>query len=186
MMLVSLTGLAQFGVGDWRLHVPFDGSKVSAVYETRRCVYYLAGNNLFRLDKETNENESLNVMNDLSDMMVSSIYYNSRKDYLVVVYSNSNIDVILSDGSVVNMPEIKDAMYASSKTVNDVNFAAGVMYLATDFGYLVIDDSKFVVKESHVYGEKIVSVAQVGEMLLLSTPEHSLKPHPKRIICRVA
>ena len=171
LMLVSLTGLAQNGVGDWCLHVPFISDKVTTAYETRRCVYYLAGNNLFRLDKETNENESMNVLNDLSDMKVSDIYYNSRKDYLVVVYSNSNLDVILSDGSVVNMPEIKDAMISSSKTINDVTFAAGVIYLATDFGYVVINDSKFVVKESHLYGQKMVSVAQVGDMLLLSAPD---------------
>ena len=172
MMLVSLTGLAQYGVGDWRLHVPFEGNKVSNVYETRRCVYYLAGNSLFRLDKETNENESLSVMNDLSDMMVTSIYYNNRKDYLVVVYSNSNLDVIQSDGSVVNMPEIKDAVFTTSKKINDVTFAAGLIYLATDFGYVVVDDTKFVVKESYLFGDPLVSVAQVGDMLLLSSPDH--------------
>lgn len=171
LMLVSLTGLAQNRVGDWRLHVPFVGDNVKTAYETRRCVYYLAGNNLFRLDKETNENEALNVLNDLSDIKVSNIYYNKRQDYLVVVYSNSNLDVILSDGSVVNMPEIKDATISSSKAINDITFASGVMYLATDFGYVVIDDHRFVVKESHLYGQKMVSVAQVGDVLLLSAPD---------------
>ena len=169
--LISLLAAAQHGVGDWRLHVPFVGSKVKNVVETRRCVYYLAGDNLFRLDKETNENESLSVLNDLSDMTISDIYYNKSKDYLVVVYSNSNIDVIKSNGSVVNMPEIKDAVMTTSKKINDVTFGPGLIYLATDFGYVVIDDSKCVVKESHLYGEPMVSVAQVGDYLLLSTAD---------------
>lgn len=160
---------AQNGVGEWRLHVPFVGKNVTTVAEGNQWVYYLAGGNLFRLDKNTSENESLSVINDLSDMTISQIYYNTDRDYLVVVYSNSNIDVILSDGSVVNMPEIKDAVMTSSKVINDVTFASGKIYVATGFGYVVIDDAKFVVKESHMYGEPVVSVAQVGDMLLMST-----------------
>ena len=162
---------AQNAVGDWRLHVAFQGENVSTVVETNKWVYYLASGYLFRLDKETSENESLSVINYLSDMTISQIYYNNRHDYLVVVYSNSNIDVIRSNGNVVNMPEIKDAVMTSSKAINDVTFGSGVIYLATDFGYVVIDDNRFVVKESHVYGVPMTSVAQVGPMLLMSADD---------------
>ena len=169
LLMLGQSMLAQNAVGDWQLHVPFVGSNVTTVVESNQWIYYLVGSNLFRLDKQTSENESLSVINDLSDMTISQIYYNVDRDYLVVIYENSNIDVILSDGSVVNMPEIKDAVMTSSKTINDVTFADGLMYLAADFGYVVIDDYRFVVKESHMYGVPVKSVAQVGPKLLLST-----------------
>ena len=105
-------------------------------------------------------------------MSISQVYYNSDRDYLVVIYNNSNIDIILSDGSVVNMPEVKDAIMTQSKTINDVTFADGLIYLATDFGYVVIDDNKFVVKESHIYGKALTSIAKVGEWLLLTTVDN--------------
>jgi len=168
-LVVSMSAVGQNAVGDWNIHASFDGSRVSNVVETHHWVYYLSTSNLFRLDKETQENESLSIVNDLSDMGISQIYYNSDRDYLVVVYSNSNIDIITSNGTVVNMSEVKDAMMTSSKTINDVTFGGGVIYLATDFGYMVIDENKFVVKESHLYGEPLTSVAQVGDMLLLSS-----------------
>ena len=123
--LLPLT--AQNAVGDWRIHTSFVGSQVSTVAETNGWVYYLSSGNLFRLDKETSENESLNIVNDLSDSGIKQIYYNSDRDYLVVIYDNANIDIIQSDGSVVNMPEIKDAVMTSSKGINDVTFASGVM-----------------------------------------------------------
>ncbi len=172
VMMALCTG-AQNAVGDWLIHTAYIGDKVSTVAEGNRWVYYLSGGDLFRLDKETQENEALSRVNDLTDMSISQIYYNSDKDYLVVVYANSNIDVILSDGKVVNMPEIKNAVMTYSKAINDVTFATGVIYLATDFGYVVIDDKKFVVKESHNYGERLTTVAQVADMLLLSTPTAS-------------
>jgi len=170
-VLTVLCAMSQNAVGDWRIHTSFVGDNVTTVADTEQWVYFLAGGNLFRLDKETQENESLSIINELSDMTIDKVYYNSDKDYVVVVYSNANIDIICSDGAVVNMPEIKDAVMTSSKTVNDVTFADGVMYLATDFGYVVIDDRKFVVKESHQYGEPLTSVARMGDLLLLSTAD---------------
>ena len=170
VMMAVAQATGQNAVGDWRIHTSYVGNNVTAVADTREWVYYLAGGNLFRLDKETAENEALSIMNDLSDMLISQLYYNTGRNYVVVVYSNANIDVIQADGSVVNMPEIKDAVMTSGKTINDVTFADGVMYVATDFGYVVIDDHKFVVKESHIYREKLTSVARVGDKLLISTP----------------
>ena len=190
MMQAFGPAMAQNAVGDWMIHTSFVGTEVISVAESNRWVYYLTGGtprivkdetgthsvkvedgDLFRLDKQTEENEALSLVNDLSDRIIKQIYYNSDKDYLVAVYSNSNIDIILSDGSVVNMPEIKDAVMTSSKSINDVTFSDGLMYLATDFGYVVIDDKKFVVKESHLYGKSIISAARVGDKLLLSTAD---------------
>ena len=163
---------AQNAVGSWRFHSSFVGNQVTAVADGNQWVYYLSSSgNLFRLDKDTQENEALSIINDLSDMGISQAYYNSDKDYLVVIYSNANIDIILSDGTVVNMSELKDAVMTQSKNINDVTFADGLIYLATDFGYVVIDDSKFVVKESHIYGTPLTTVAQVGDWLLLSTAD---------------
>lgn len=185
---------AQNAVGDWYIHTSFVGSEILSIAESDNWVYYLTGGttrivpekvgdkivrvtvrvlegDLFRLDKETEENEALSIVNDLSDMVIKQIYYNSDKDYLVVVYSNANIDIIKSNGAVVNMPEIKDAVMTSSKSINDVTFTDGLIYLATDFGYVVIDDNKFVVKESHQYGKSIISAAQLGNKLLLSTED---------------
>ena len=171
IMSVACPAIAQNAVGDWRIHNTYVGTDVTAVAETNRWVYYLAGGNLFRLDKETEENEALSIVNELSDIGIKQIYYNSDRDYIVVIYNNSDIDIIQSKGGVVNMPEIKNAVMTTSKSINDVTFGDGVIYLAADFGYAVIDDHKFVIKESHQYGVPIVSVAQVGNKLLLSTAD---------------
>ena len=171
VLLPMFAAVAQNAVGDWMIHTSFVGNSVETVAEGHQWVYYLSAGNLFRFDKETGENESLSRVNYLSDMAIKQIYYNSDRDYLVVIYDNSNIDIILSDGSVVNMSEIKDAVMTSGKAINDVTFADGLMYLATQFGYVVIDDTRFVVKESHLYGESLTSMVQVGDMLLLSTSD---------------
>lgn len=160
---------AQFGVGDWKMHSVFSGQKAQNIIDTGDKVYYLVSNNLFCYDKQTQENEALNRRNYLNDAIISQIYYNSYKKYLMVVYDDCNIDVITASGKVVNMPDVKDALMTTDKTINDVSFTADVAYVATKFGYLVINDKKFEVKESHIYNQSIASVAVVGNQLMLSS-----------------
>ena len=59
--------------------------------------------------------ESYNKRNYLNDVNVTGIYYNYDREYLVVAYANSNMDVIDSDGRVTNVSDIKDASLSSSK-----------------------------------------------------------------------
>lgn len=167
MLLLPLAAVAQNGVGTWKVH-PVFGTGIKNIVDAGSNVYYLVDNNLYCYDKETEENQNYNKGNYLSDVTVSNIYYNAAKKYLVVVYDNANLDIIENSGRVINMPEIKNAEIGSTKTVNDVTFASGAAYVATDFGYVVINDTKFEVKESRILNQKIVSAAQVGNWVLLS------------------
>ena len=166
-MLLPIAASAQYTAGYWKIHPFFVASQAKNLIDTGDKVYYLSSDNVFCFDKDTEENEALNKSNYLSDVLISSIYFNYEKEYLVIVYRNSNIDVILSNGKMVNMPEIKDAILTSGKAINDINFTNdGKMLVATEFGYVVIDDSKWVVKESHIYYKNFSSIAQVGTSLV--------------------
>ncbi len=166
---MAAVGVAQAFAAGWQVLPSFLGSKIQNVVDAGDMVYYLSSGSLYRFDKDTKENESLNRTNYLNDVTISDIYYNDYRDYLMVVYDNSNIDVITSDGDVINMPEIKAASLTLSKTVNDVTFTQqGRVYVATDFGYVVLNDKKWEVLESRIFGEKVNSVAEMADFLLLS------------------
>lgn len=165
--LLPLAAGAQYMAGYWKIHPNFVSSQLKNVIDTSEKIYYLASNNVFCLDKETEENEALNKSNYLSDVVITDIYYNDAKEYVVIVYRNSNIDVILADGKIINMPEIKDAVITSGKAVNDITFTTdGKMLVATEFGYVVIDDEKWIVKESHIYYKNFSTISQVGTSLV--------------------
>ena len=153
----------------WQVFPSFVGTKTQNVIDTDDKVYYLVSGCLYCFDKQTLENESLNRGNYLNDVAVKNVYFNPFRSYLMIVYNNSNIDVITSEGEVVNMPYIKEASLTQSKTINDVTFTTeGRVYLATDFGYVVINDKKWEVKESRIFGQKVASVAEMNGYLLLS------------------
>ena len=167
MMMLPVIASAQYTAGNWKVHPYFVASNSKNLIDTGDKLYYLSSDNVFCFDKETEENEALDKSNYLSDVLVSNIYYNYQKKYLVITYRNSNIDIFLDNGRVVNMPEIKDAIITSGKAINDVTFTPdGTMLVATEFGYVVIDENKWVVKESHIYYKNFNSIVQVGTSLV--------------------
>lgn len=171
LIVLSCTFLtwAQLAVGNWQIYSSM-GDPVKVI-DTGDRVYYVSGISLFCFDKETEEMESYNKNNLLNDIDVANIYYNYDKNYLVVVYANSNIDILYDNGKVYNIPDIKNAIMTSSKAVNDVKFYGNRIYLATDFGIVVLNDEKYEVSESYNYGKKINKIGASSKYWFLISDE---------------
>ncbi len=166
LLALVLSASSTMLAGSWKVHPFYVATNVKNLVDTPSKVYYLVGSCLYSYDKSTGASESLNASGALSDVTITGMYYNHEKDYVVLSYDNSNIDIILADGRVVNIPEIKNAVVPQSKVINDVSFADGNAYVATAFGFVVIDDTQWVITETRYYGVAFSSIAQVGSNLV--------------------
>lgn len=147
LAVAALSVSAQTGVGNWVIH-PVFAENIINIVDTGDLIYYLADGNLFYYDKKADENHYLSRNNKLNDVNVSQIFYNYDARYLVVVYESGNIDVITSDGTVINAPDISKADI-DPKTINYINFKDNKVYLATGFGFAILNANKdFEVIES--------------------------------------
>ncbi|MBQ7941269.1 MAG: hypothetical protein IJ328_02535 [Muribaculaceae bacterium] len=164
---VSFSLRADGDDGLWKIHTVFNDD-IMRVVDTGDKVYCLTDNYLNAYNKETGKFEPLTRLDRLSDYYVSNIYYNKSKDYLVVVYINSNIDILLADGITVNIPNLKNLTTVADKTINDVTFGEDGIYVASEIGYMVIDDSDFNVMKAAYWGTNVKSIAQVGDKFVLT------------------
>lgn len=169
-LFISQSVLAQNAVGSWRKHGVF-GNSFTRVIETEHNVFFLADGWLYEYDKENQESNSISESGDLNDVSIKDIYYNPEKKYLFVAYVNGNIDIIKEDGTTINMPDIYVSSISSTKNINDVTFSVSGAFVATDFGYVHIDDNKFEVRESRIYNKAIKSLCEVGDYLVISTSD---------------
>lgn len=135
---ISLHG--QLPVGGWTIHTPFNG--VSKIAETRGMTYYLSSGSLFSVDKQTQEVRALNNGNILNDAPITGIYPHPEGKYLLVAYENCNIDKLLDDGSVINIPDIANALLTGRPTINHIGFGKDKFYVATSFGLVTFNDKK--------------------------------------------
>ena len=169
MALAAIIAQAQSDYGKWILHPIFAGDNITNCIDTGDEVYYLASGNLYRYDKDTQENEHLTRANYLNDSGVDNIYYNSDKNYIMVAYQNSNIDVIdVQSGDVSNISDIKNADITTSKSINDITFASGNhAVVATDFGFVILNDKKLEVESSYVSDKEFAGALILGGYLIV-------------------
>ena len=166
LAILPMVMKAQLAVGEWKVY-PVFANNVTRMLDTSEKVYYISEGNLFSYDKNTDESYSYSVVNKLNENEIHNVYYNKENKYLLVAYKSGNIDLLYDNGKVINMPEIKDAVLGTEKTINDVCFYENRIYVATDFGLVIFDDQKHHVIESGIYNKKIRSVEVHGGSIII-------------------
>ena len=152
--------------GRWSMF-PCIGYDITKVIESPDKVYAVSNGNLFSRGLDDDEIYLYSTSNKLSDTGVTDIYYNPAGKYLLITYSNGNIDLLYDDGRVANLPEIKDAVISAGHGINHAAFADNRIYLATDFGIAVYDEAKLEVIDSGIYNRKATHLLPMGDNLLL-------------------
>lgn len=165
---------AQQGVGSWKVYSSFAG--VQDMVDTGSKVFYLSAGQLYSYDKEAKETYNYSTGVKLSDSNVKSIWYDYEGKYLVIVYNNSNIDVLDRNDRVYNLPDIKDADLSVVPSVTSIAFDPGKkIYASTNFGVVVFDANRHEVVTSGDYGISMVNCTVWGDYLLLMPEDAHIK-----------
>lgn len=154
---------AQRAVGSWEVYANY--LVPEQMLETPSKVFCLSSGSLFSFDKESEELYQYGIHNVLSEATITKIFYNGKGDYIAAAYKSGNIDIIKNDGKVVNLPDIKDAVLQSDRTINDISFGNGRIYVATNFGIVIYDDKRWEVIESGIYDKPVKFVAATDEYI---------------------
>lgn len=180
LLIISLAALvpavAQLAVGSWKQYPVF--GDFSDLIDTGDKVWYVTGGCLYCYDTEADETRFYENGKDLSDFNVKFIRYNKERDMLAVAFDNANMDLILSDGQRVNLPDIKDAIVNVEKEVNDIVFDGDDIYVATGFGLVIYDADRMEVRESGIYGFSVATVMPVPGYIVISSAEHDNWRYP--------
>lgn len=197
-LVLSASGVYASPGGDWKMHPTFGWlmttksgiqNDVVKVIDTENKTYmqvlgqastenmsdgYQAFNGfysfLYEYDKEADELLSLTKRNVLSENVVQHVAYNGDNGYLLTVYGNGNIDFLFDDGKTKNVPALVSASFTTGKGVNSVSFdnANNEVWLAADFGYIVLNGSKYEVAQSGVYNKAIKDITRAGDWVVMS------------------
>lgn len=140
---------AQFSVpkvGSWRVHLPYQTN--TTVAQNGPIIYAGSASGVFSFDVEDNSLEVLSKVNGLSDVEVSKLDFDDATQTLVVVYNNTNVDLV-SRGIVTNIPDLLRKSIIGDKKVNDVTIVNGIAYLACSFGIVKIDLARKQIVDSY-------------------------------------
>lgn len=180
ILLSTLTATSQ-AVGQWDIYPTFntkikydkgvDRLNSSKIIATPSKTYFLVGTQLCSVEND-NDGEVVfySSKNFLNDNYIDDIYYNYDNKYLLIIYQNSNIDLLYDNGNVVNMAEIRDAILQKGKKINDVAFlpSKNRIFVAASFGLIVYDDKNHNVVESGIYNDELTGICIVNDNLIVN------------------
>lgn len=141
---------AQIGLEEWRDHLPY--KRTIAVAEgVNGRIYCATPNSAFYYDPTQESITRMNTITGLSDVSISTIAFNKNTSDLIIAYQNGNIDIINKD-NIFNISDIKRKSMVGSKRINKIRFNSDKIYLACDFGIVVIDPVKKEIKDTYYIG----------------------------------
>lgn len=158
-------------IGDWRQHLPWQRS----IYATQsdKKVYLATEWAVVEIDKADRSPRFLTKVEGLSDVGMKLIRYNATAGALILVYTNSNIDLYYPDqGTVLNLPFIKTNLnIIGDKQIYDVAFDGKIAYLACGFGVLKLNLERAEVEYTTFTGVPVKSVARFNDFLYAGTDD---------------
>ena len=140
----------EVGIGQWRDHLPYDYA--THVEEFNSGIYCSTPYSMFYFDRDDNSVNRLSKVNGLSDLGVSAISLNTEQQVLVISYSNTNIDLLYDDETIVNIPDIKRKEILGNKTINSIMNFGDYAYLSCGFGIVVLNVEKKEIKDTYFIG----------------------------------
>jgi len=161
--LSSFSQSESLAIGQWRIHLPFN--KLHSVAEGNGVVYCAGKDGMFIYNKDDGAISLLTRMEGLSDFSISHIRYNHEYNVLMVVYENSNIDLIYNDKSIVNISDLLRANIIGNKDIHHIDFNGRYAYLSCGFGIVVIDLPKREVKDTYYIGPNGNPIIVYGSVL---------------------
>lgn len=134
-------------IGQWREHLNYQHTiqVIKGDY-----IYCATNNNLFLVD-EKSELERLSKVTGLNDIGVQQIGWDETTGQLVIAYNNSNLDVVKGN-KVINIGDIKRSNFPGNKNINQVYCNGGLAYLSSGLGVIVVNLSRFEVKDTWIIG----------------------------------
>jgi hypothetical protein len=150
LILWSQLLFAQRPLGTWKSFLPFNNAFELA--ETPDRVYVNSDISIFYIEKSDNSIHTLDKTKGLSDVGISHIAYNSATKTLVIAYQNSNIDLLVDGEKMYNLPDLKNKLTTSSKSINGLYSDGSSIYLSSDIGLSVVDLVAREFKSTYVIG----------------------------------
>lgn len=132
-------------LGFWREHLPYKSS--IDVTAGNNKIYCATPYSIFSVNLAENSIERMSRVTGLSETGVNAVKYDELTDKLLVVYNNSNIDILYRN-DVFNVPDIKRDNITGDKTITGAFPFNKKFYLFSGLGVIVIDSDRYEVDDT--------------------------------------
>ena len=154
LCVLCLSAAAQ-EIGKWRMYMSYQIATKSVMGGS--VIYSLMNGNLLSYDTEDGEVRTYDRLGELSDVSISHIAYSKEARKLIIVYENSNIDLLDEEGNVENLSSLKEKRVLNKEIVS-VCVLGSTAYLVTGFGFVEVDMDAAVFRNTYKLGSLFTQI----------------------------
>ena len=135
-------------VGTWQNHLAYyELQNICAASDKQ--LFVLASNSLYQYNQNDESITTYDKVNGLSDTYITHIAWNPKAQKLIVIYQNSNIDLIDTKENIINISALYTKIMTESKEVNSLIIDDIYAWLDCDFGYVKVNMQKAEITDTY-------------------------------------
>lgn len=142
--------LSAIDKGSWEIYTSYND--ITEIEPAGNLVFALASNGLFSYHIKDGSVTTYDKANTLSDFDINHIAWNKTTKKLVITYTNGNIDLLDTNGNVVNVPDLYLKSMTDNKQINHINISGANVYLSLSFGIIKLDTKEGKILDAYKLG----------------------------------
>lgn len=148
LLTFSCCQIALSQIGTWKAYMAYHD--VQQIQKAGDELFVMASNSLYQYNLTDQSIYTYDKTNGMSDTHITHIAWSSAAGRLIVVYQNSNIDLIEPDGNVVNISDLYLKVITGDKTVSSVRIDGVYAYLICGFGIVKVNMERAEIADSYM------------------------------------
>lgn len=144
----------QAAIGDWKAYMAYHD--VQEIELAGNLVFVQASNNLYVYNQNDQSIQTFSKIDYLSDCDIEHIAYCQAAHRLLILYSNSNIDLMnTSNYEVTNLADYYNASTTGDKTIYDIYVNGKYTYMSNGFGIVKVNVADGEISDTYNLGFKV-------------------------------
>ena len=141
----SLSTFSQ--IGTWRNYLSY--ADIQQIQAAGDELFVRASGALYQYNQKDQSITTYDKTNGMSDVDITHIRWCKQAKRLVVVYSNSNIDLVETNGTTINISDLYSKLITGDKTVSSVRIDGVYAYLICGFGIVKVNVQRAEIADSY-------------------------------------
>jgi hypothetical protein len=134
-------------VGTWQNHLAYH--QVQSICKAGDELFVLASNDLYQYNLNDQSIYTYDKINGLSDTHITHIAWSQQAKRLIAVYQNANIDLVETDGDIINISALYNKSMTEDKTVDSISIEGIYAYLHCGFGIVKVNLQRAEISDTY-------------------------------------
>ena len=144
----------QAAIGDGKAYMAYHN--VQEIEQAGNLVFVQASNNLYVYNQNDQSIQTFSKIDYLSDCVIEHIAYCQAAHRLLILYSDSNIDLMnTSNYEVTNLADYYNASTTGDKTIYDIYVNDKYAYMSNGFGIVKVNVADGEISDTYNLGFKV-------------------------------